>query len=744
MGAVSASQFIKGSTTEREEKSSDSPNFVAVVAGAPEETRSTLPFPKEGVRVGFLQTLVLKWGGVEALRGLTTTEVCQQFVMPATAEAKLSFCQLLTCEGSDVVAPAEVFISHAWKYQFLDVIDALLFHFRDKPEIVIWFDLFSNNQHLAPDLDFHWWSNTFKSAIAKFSYTVMVFAPWNDPIPLTRAWCLFELYCTVDTKSVFEVAMSHTHRQEFLQAILKSTTSSIDTMLATINVERSEAFKPEDRERIFAAVRATVGVAQLNALVFDRLRAWVVDTTLFELEKGAMVYEPLQILSLKNALANLYRSQALYDRALPLYEEVYEQFDQQLGTNHPDTLTLLSNLGGIYRDLGQFVRSEECYRRCLTRQEEISGPLSKDTLTVLHNLALAQEQLGQSTTAEGLFHDCIARKIQVYGESHPDTLATVSSLALLYDNSGQSQRALLLYEHCLAQLTDVLGPGHPHTLSVQNNLGQLLRVVGGEEYLIRAEALLVECLERRRTTLGCDHVHTLATQENLAGVLYQRRHYLGALSLLCYCYERKVVQLGDHHPATLTTMLNYGLVCAEMSKLNSQIDKDNTQNNIGNNSSCSDGTLSGVSVTEWLARAINLLNTCWQGRKTVLGATHAETRLARAQLALLYRTSLQYSLAVPLYEEIVADQMQQCSVSTVDGDGESPPQHEYPTDFFVNQVHLALCVFKAGNAVRAEEVLQRCLRLQELLSASTMSSNTLEIDATRQMLSMVQRKLGQA
>ena len=62
--------------------------------------------------------------------------------------------------------------------------DSLEFHFRDTPDIIIWFDMFSNNQHKAVDLDFNWWCNTFKSAIKDFGHTVMVFAPWKNPIPM--------------------------------------------------------------------------------------------------------------------------------------------------------------------------------------------------------------------------------------------------------------------------------------------------------------------------------------------------------------------------------------------------------------------------------------------------------------------------------------------------------------------------------------------------------------------------------
>jgi hypothetical protein len=55
---------------------------------------------------------------------------------------------------SSSVEVAKVFISHAWKYQFLDVISAIQNSF--DPETIVWFDLFSNNQTIAQNLDYNW------------------------------------------------------------------------------------------------------------------------------------------------------------------------------------------------------------------------------------------------------------------------------------------------------------------------------------------------------------------------------------------------------------------------------------------------------------------------------------------------------------------------------------------------------------------------------------------------------------
>ena len=133
-----------------------------------------IPFPKDGLKLSFVREFLDFCGGPEKLLGLTTTEVCRLFVKPATESSKLSFCDWLKQQNHPSVGKGEVFISHAWKFKFLDVTDALQYHFADKPDIIIWFDMFSNNQHKAVDLDFNWCCNTFKSTIQDFSYTVMV------------------------------------------------------------------------------------------------------------------------------------------------------------------------------------------------------------------------------------------------------------------------------------------------------------------------------------------------------------------------------------------------------------------------------------------------------------------------------------------------------------------------------------------------------------------------------------------
>jgi len=244
---------------------------------------SALPFSKAGVAVSLLEEFVDQHGGRSRFTGLTTTQVCEDILKPVTLSAQTSYCEYMELQNHHKVGTATVFVSHAWLFHFLDVVNALQYHFRDNLETIVWFDLFSNNQHRAVSLDFDWWCGTFMSAIEEFGNTLMILALASNPIPLTRGWCVFELYATIKTNSNLQVAMSHKHLMEFFMDLEKSVVGTIDKMLGTINARKSQCFKPEDKERIFEAIESTVGFSKINGLIFDRLRDWVVQVVQAEL-----------------------------------------------------------------------------------------------------------------------------------------------------------------------------------------------------------------------------------------------------------------------------------------------------------------------------------------------------------------------------------------------------------------------------------------------------------------------------
>ena len=458
------------------------------------------------------------------------------FQKPLTSHMKSSYCDYLKTISPNSVGEAQVFIAQAWKNVFLDVVDTLQYHFRDSPDIIIWFDLFSDNQHSAPDLDFHWWSTTYESAIEQFNHTVLILSPWNNPIPLTRAWCLFEIYCTVVCKCKFEIAMSPSDQRDFLEAIQADATESINTMLATLDVRKSESWNPDDKNRIFDAVERTVGIDGINSIIFERLREWVIDTVLESLPNAATAEERA---SLQLSLGILYMNQGRYVLAENYIKDSLTVRENILGEYHPDSLKSMSTLAFLYQRMGRYDEALPLFTECLALRDNELGEDHSDTLVSMNALASLYHNVGRNDEALPLHTKCLALREDVLGEKHPDTLISINNLAVLYDSMGRYDEALRLHTKCLAFREQVLDRNHPDTLTSMNNLASLYEHMGRYD---EALSLRTMCLETRNVVLGEKHPDTLESMNGLA-VLYSNMGRQEDSSLLKARYSALIVNL---------------------------------------------------------------------------------------------------------------------------------------------------------------------------------------------------------
>ena len=202
-----------------------------------------------------------------------------------------------------MVGHANVFLSHAWQFRFREV-SAALTAFRDaaigsdfdeddrdlheKAELFFWFDCFSVDEHASQDHPQSWWSSTFQEAIRLIGHTCMLFTPWHSPVPLGRAWCLWELYCTIATGTRLSVCLGPAERREFERNLLDDPDVVLDAF-ARIDVESAQAGKESDREMILSAAREMDGgLARLNQESIQRLREWVVHIAIGMVDKAKL------------------------------------------------------------------------------------------------------------------------------------------------------------------------------------------------------------------------------------------------------------------------------------------------------------------------------------------------------------------------------------------------------------------------------------------------------------------------
>lgn len=588
----------------------------------------TLPFPKLGSKLSVFDDFIARCGGREALVDKTTTEVCEQFLKPMTAASGgQSYCDFLIAEGrcAGAVQKATVFISHAWKFQFLDVVNAILFHFKSSPDVVVWFDMFSNNQHAAVELPFYWWETTFREAIGDFKHTVMVLTPWDNPIPLTRAWCLFEVFQTVATNSRFEVAMSESETKRFLEQL---DTTSYMKMLSNIDLEKSEAFMADDKRRIFKVVQDGVGFHGLNTMVLEVLRGWVQKQA-----QDALAHR--DDVGAKLKLANLYKDQGQYDKAEGLYIESLERRRSMLGEDHPDTLDSINCLAVLYSEQGRYGKAEELYIECLMKRRATLGEDHPDTLSSINGLAVLYYRQGRGAydKAEELYVECLEKRRAKLGDDHPETMNTINGLANLYKDQGRYDEAEKLYVECLESRRAKLGGDHPDTLMSINGLAS---IYCEQQRYDMAEVLYIECLEKRRAKLGNDHPKTLWSINNLAALYRREGRYDKAEELFVECLELRKAKLGEDHPYTLNSTSSLAAVFSDQGRCD---------------------------------KAEELFSECLEKRRVKLGSDHPDTLQTIVDLAGVLADSGKRPQAEALYAEGITK-----GVATLGSDHDSVTQ----------------------------------------------------------------------
>lgn len=211
-----------------------------------------------------------------------------------TGESKLSLIELLKrdynddstshpelqCSYSEVVGEkADRFVSFSYGTNYMELVESLESYLKNNPHLdpkktFFWVDMLVNDQWFALDRDFTWWSTTFKEAIGNIGHTLIFMVPWNSPIPLTRVWCLWELYCTRSTGSNLEILLSSTQTKDFYKSLVVQPDEASKSV-ASIDVKTATSYLPEDKEMIFAVIDRSEGGADAINDTISRYSSWI-------------------------------------------------------------------------------------------------------------------------------------------------------------------------------------------------------------------------------------------------------------------------------------------------------------------------------------------------------------------------------------------------------------------------------------------------------------------------------------
>jgi tetratricopeptide (TPR) repeat protein len=184
--------------------------------------------------------------------------------------------------------------------------------------------------------------------------------------------------------------------------------------------------------------------------------------------------------------ARALQSDGQYKRAEELYMQVMESRRRVLGTEHPHTLTSVSQLGSVLLSQGKYEEAEAMHQRALEAREKVRGREHPDTLTSASQLGLVLERQGKYEEAEAMYQRALEAREKVFGREHLDTLISVSQLGSVLESQGKYEEAEAMHRRDLEGSKKMLGREHPDTLTSVSNLGSVLESQGKYE---EAEAM---------------------------------------------------------------------------------------------------------------------------------------------------------------------------------------------------------------------------------------------------------------
>jgi tetratricopeptide (TPR) repeat protein len=424
--------------------------------------------PKDGIKLSYIiNTFIPDCKEKYSLNyDITTADMKPNVIMLETVNK--SYCDYLKTipEHATSVNTAQVFISHTWASSFLLVIETLAEHFSGNLDVFIWFDIFSVNQHVR--FDSSWWDSAFKNAITVFKHTVMLMSPWDNPKALTRAWCLFELACTLESSSKFEIAMSQKDKMSLLELINQKGYNAIEKMLSNIDVEHSEASEETDKERIMDYVRKSKGgFPKINTLAFKHIRKWILGTVESTLELGQMTdYDSMLM---KSRLAEIYRREGEIQKANGIFLELRRD-----GKN--STASWIAEMQRSVTDLhlGRSMEAYEDFKRILDQANQSDGnTYLKYDLTRFISYSLQGQ--GKHGEARKWLQKCKQEFSSLFEHN------ALHDVASEYFNWGRYDEAIEIYQNQICSITGMEKPYSleklkvvtPNTLFVVNNLGNV-------------------------------------------------------------------------------------------------------------------------------------------------------------------------------------------------------------------------------------------------------------------------------
>ncbi|OQS02804.1 mbre TPR repeat protein [Thraustotheca clavata] len=511
-----------------------------------------------GIKLSYFHRFIALHGGREAFQGLTTAQVCFQYVVPYTEPSQLSLVDhvRLNTQDRDFVQIANWYVSHAWIYLFLETIESLESFFKrmNIEDPVVWFCVFNNNQHQVDEHPFEWWQSTFKDSLAAIGNVVMIMHPWKNPITLTRSWCVFELYVSIVVGATFELAMAANQEEILFQDTLDDMGEFL-AVLGSVNSEKAMATVATDKENIDRVIICEVGFMELDRMVFDRFKQWMINAIQIRMEKAS---GPLEIAKYNYSMAEFLGVQGNLVQGIRFGEIALKIYSTELGEKSFEALRSKAQLA-MYYGCHDTPRSvwETMLLDAISDLTIVAGRDHFITISALHQLGQLYVNLDELEVGINLLLEVKELMLLHYGSEHKYFLTLGNELDIALAQYGEE----LLGENTNAQhahtiLAKNLGDNHPFTLMALENVALVCQE---NEEFIKAIELQTEIYEKTLRNFGPNATESLQKLNMLAMVYIKAKYFDIALEKLESCIAIASKSLSPDSIAIVQALSSMGM-----------------------------------------------------------------------------------------------------------------------------------------------------------------------------------------
>ena len=371
----------------------------------------------------------------------------------------------------------------------------------------VWNDIFVEDQNSTDSKPAGYFFSTFKDAVAQIGHTVLVLAPWDNPIPLTRAWCLWEVYSAMEAGATLEVVVSKTEIEKLRYCVLARGSKAVTDVMLDIDGEKAQCFVQADREQIFAAIRVMEGgFHSLNVNVRAHLRAWVL-----------------------KAVRGLCADPGWTD-------------------DDGQRARMFNQAGSVLRANGDLHGAVEHMQQALAIREASADPEPRKIATLYNNIGQVFKEQGDYTGALARFETGLALQEAELEPGHPSIAISHNNIGMVLLAQGDFAGALLRHEASLRMREATLEPGHPDIARSHNNIGQVLAEQGD---CVGALPCLEMGWRMREAALDPGHPDIATSHANIGRALEGLSDHAGALTQYELGLAILETALGPGHPSTV-------------------------------------------------------------------------------------------------------------------------------------------------------------------------------------------------